>query len=199
MRSLIAGLVLALMADPATAQQRIPPEQAQNDAKFLAGKAAHLDPLPLRIYPAPDNAMGWRLGEWEVLILPDKDLSDATLPKVGKDPTPVAQLWCRNLAPVIEGKATAKDKLRIVKVGDQKPARTLFLLGMRKTAAGSYELLIYGNGQAPLLILPLQEANEKLDLPIRVLLNRVSEDRVQLAINVLGEYRARLAVAQQPP
>jgi hypothetical protein len=111
----------------------------------------------------------------------------------------VAQLWCRNLAPVIDGKAIAKDKLRFVKVGDQKPARTLFLLGMRKTAAGSYELLIYGNGRAPLLILPLQEANEKLDLPIRVLLNRVSEDRVQLAINVLGEYRARLAVAQQPP
>ena len=141
-----AALVLAALAGLAAAQERIEPQEAQKFAKLFVEHAAKVGDLQLKLEPDADKPYGLKAGQVGAVVIPDKRLSQEALQKVGKDVTPVGQLWVRNMTAVAKDQPVGNDRLRIVTVtadGKDHPL-PLFLLGVRKQADGALELVVYG-------------------------------------------------------
>jgi hypothetical protein len=198
MRTTITAASLLLLAGALLAQERVPAEDAQKAGKQLAEQSAKLDvPAQVKVEPDADKAFAIHHEKVAALVMPDKKLSADTLSKAGKDVVPVGQLWMRRMVPVVEGKSTVNDKLRMIKITikDEEEPLPLCLLGVRKKGDG-LELLVYGKDKEPLLTLPLTKADARQDLPIEFDGKKNDNDTATLTINLLGKYEAKLIVAK---
>jgi hypothetical protein len=196
MRTTVVALSVLLFAGAGLAQERLPAEDAQRFGKRLAQCSANLDsPVQVKVEPDADKALAMRGKQVGALVMPDKNLSADALDKAGKDVLPVGQLWLRRLVPVIDGKETAKDQLRIINVQakDEEEPLPLCLLGVRKKGDG-LELLVYGNHKEPLLTLPLTKADSKYDLPIELDGKKNENETGTLTLRFFGKYEAKLLV-----
>src|SRR5262245_58840078 len=134
MKHLVSCLSLVLLTGLLTAQERVPHDKAQQIAKLLLEatskeKDADRD-LAWRLDGDADKPCAIHKGDYAAMVIPDKKLALKTTP----DPRPVAQLWMKNLAPAIDGKVVANEKLHILKVTAEGEEHSLpfFQLALRE-------------------------------------------------------------------
>jgi hypothetical protein len=197
--SALFGLLLTtLMVGPAGAQ-----ETTVNDVEvklvgiLFAEKAKGLPDLPIKSDVDPRKARAFRSGEHGALIMPERGLSAATFADAGKEPKPVGQLWTHKITPLIDGQAAPDDKLLLVsaEVRDEDRSFALFLLGVRKGDDGKPELLVFGKGAEPILVIPMAGEASAEDPPLEISGKRVDDSSGELALLIVGKHRAVIRVA----
>jgi hypothetical protein len=197
MRHLLAALSLFALAGVASAQDRIPADEAQRIARLLIETSDKANDLPLKVEADADKPVGIRHGDIGTMIIPDKRLTAEMIDKAGPEVTPVAYHWFRKIAPARDGKVTANAKLRILTVNANGEDLMLPLctLGVRKGSAGP-ELVVLGKDKEPLVTVPLKKVETQQELPIEIE-GRKEDDTGVLTINLFGKYRAELKVMEQ--
>jgi hypothetical protein len=157
MKSAVAVGFVLVLAGAASAQERIPHEDALKYAGLFVEKSAKASDLQIKVEPDAKKPYGLHQENMGTMAIPTKTLSAETLRNVGKEVTPLAQLWARNLTLVHKDLPVANDRLRLmtISIDDQEHTLPLFLLGARKKEDGSLELLVYAKGKAPILSVPL--------------------------------------------
>lgn len=191
--ALLFGAVSMLMA-----QDRIPEEAALKYAKLFV-KQAKIENPQIAVEPDVEKPYGFRAGEGGALAIPDKNLSEDTVAKATDKPVPVAQLWMRRMTLVVDEKAAPNDRLRLVtvKVNEEEHALPMFLVGASKKANGTLQLLIYGKDQKPLLSLPLEKIDGKVEAPVEIDGKKADDTRGDVTVRLLGKYQAKFKVAPQ--
>lgn len=202
-RRMVPALGLALAAallaaaGTARAQERIPTEEAQKIAKALAEQATKLDGLPLKTGEVDtDKPFAVRQDRFGAMAVPTKGLRPEQIGDAGKEITPIGQLWMRNLAPIVSAGPAPEGKLQTVKfeANDQTVSVTLYLMGVRKTAKGDLELVVFGKDKEPLLTSPIDKAESAQSYPIE-LEGREDGDGGMITFFLSGKFRTNLKVA----
>jgi hypothetical protein len=182
-------------------QERLPKDLTLRAAQVLAAEAAKLGDLPLQTRLDVPKAWGARAGQRAAILIPDQRLTEAALLKAGEEITPIGQLWLKDWAVAVAGQEPARDKQRIVTftTGGQNHQVGLCLLGVRKNAEGTLELVLIAKDRAPLLTVPLRSGEAKQECPIELAVKKGEKTKAALNLNVLGKYQAILELAPQAP
>jgi hypothetical protein len=199
MKRLLVGLALLACVGTTLAIDRIPPEEAKRIAKLLAETAANADNLPAKVEVDAEKPSGIRANEVGLMIIPARDLSEATLEKAGKDVTPIGHLWMRSVVPQRDGRVLTNDEIRILKVQTDNNELLLpfFIVGVRKGDKG-LELVLLGKDQKPVIVAPLKKAEVNAEMPIDLEGKRGDGEQTGvLTINILGKYQTTVTVGHQ--
>jgi hypothetical protein len=86
-------------------------------------------------------------------------------------------------------------KLIAVNYKESEVRVVLCVLGVRRTAAGELELLVYGQGKEPLLTLPLKKQEVKQEFPLEFDAERTG-DGARITLKLVGKYTASFQVAE---
>src|SRR5262249_52451450 len=175
-------------------------DEARRLAKLImTAAAAKKVKLPLDVQPDTDKPYAKRKDEYGAMFLPDKRLTAELLEKAGKDLVPVALLWTHRLGPVSGGKVVSSKKLQDlpVTVKDEAVNLTVCCVGVRKGAKDALEMVLLSRDQTPVLVLPLEKAESKQELPIEFLASIEGDDRAILTVKLLGKYRTKLTLGVQ--
>lgn len=199
MRQVLVLAVMVGVAGGAAAQERIPPDQAQQYARLMAETASKVAAPAVKTDVDAEKPFGLKHGEIGVLVIPERTLSEEALSKAGKTVVPVGQLWVRNLTLVLDGSAISNDRLQVLTVtaDNQDHRLPLFLLGARKGAKDALELVVYAKDKEPLAVVPLQKIQATQELPIELEGKRGDGETATLTLNLLGKYRAAVTVGRQ--
>jgi hypothetical protein len=195
---IIMGGLLTL-AGMSLAQERISDEDAQKYGRKGVELAAKEANLPIKIDANPDKSSGLKLDEVGVLIIPDKNVTEAALKNAGKDIVPLGQLWFRKLTFVLKDQPLPGDKLRKITFNSdgQDHEVVLSLLGVRKKNGTDLELVVYGPGKEPLAVYAVKNADIRQDLPIEMEAMPGDNDRGVLTLNIAGKYQVQMTLAKQ--
>jgi hypothetical protein len=177
---------------------RLPLEEAQRYARLCVEQALPLGDAQITTDVGAKKACATYGEGGGAMVLPDKKFFAKVLGKLGKDVTPVGQLWLRKWTLVVGGKAVPDEKLRIVtvKIDDKDRPMPLFLLGLRKGKKGP-ELVIYARENEPLAVLPLTKLKRDLELPLELQWSRGEKDVDGLTLSLAGEYEVKLGITRQ--
>lgn len=188
-------------APNAAANERLPSAQLAAAAKVLIDTSRRLDALPVRIDGDAAKAFGMRSGQRAAVIIPEQRLTAAALAGVGREVLPVGQLWLRDWTVILSGQAAAAEKVRSVDVsaGKQSTRLALYLLGVRKNAEGTLELVLYAQGSEPVAALPLQAAVAKQEVPIELETSQSERSVDTYSLGLLGKYRTTLGFTAPAP
>jgi hypothetical protein len=201
MRYLTGALVLLLgavaMADDV---ERIPLDRAQQFAKAFQEQVAKIDDLQIKPDVDTEKPSAFHAeNKYGAMAVPDRNLTEDTFTKAGKNVTPIGHLWTRNLAPATDGTVTPNAKLRLVTVSVDGNEHNLpfFLLGLQKNPDGKLMLLVYGKEKEPIVKVPLQKADKAGEVPIELDGKKGENESGILILNLLGKYEARITVKEQ--
>ncbi|MBI3849123.1 MAG: hypothetical protein HY298_02355 [Verrucomicrobia bacterium] len=199
MKKYLVVLAFTLSIVAAFAQEQIDRDQARRIAQRLTESFAKLDNIQFKMEADAEKPSAFAAGGGGILVIPDKKLTKESMTKVGAEILPLGQLWMLNIAPAPEGKATPKDKLRLVTVNaeNEEHKLPLCLLGVRKKA-DTLELVVYGKDKEPLLSTPLKKSQLNQELPVELTGEQTGDDSGVLTINVLGNYQATLKMVSKP-
>jgi hypothetical protein len=180
-------------------QEPVPQDEAQKAAMLLAEKTAKLDDTPFNIKLDPAKPVGVKAGDYGALIIPAAELKAEDLDKVGEKPTPLAQLWLRQLVPFVNGSAIADSDLRKVDItiDDRQYSLPLLLLGVAKGSGGKLELNVYTKGTKPALTIPLEKADDAAidsSNPITLDGRDNGDGTGAVILKILGKYEATVTV-----
>jgi hypothetical protein len=191
----VAVLLTGLVA--VQAQERLSREEALKYAFFLTADLKEMLQTPIPTDPDVKRPVAMKDADHGGMILPEAKLSADTFANVGKEATPVGQLWLVKLAPMNEGEVVPKTKLRTVHVraGDQEADVVCCALGVCKAANRGLELLIYGKDKEPLTRAPMKSIAGQQDNPIEMSCDR-KDDRALVTLKFLGKYEVTLAVTE---
>ena len=198
MKILAAMLGLAVVGGLAAApQNRVPSDEAKQFARLCLEQAAALTDAQLTAAADADKACAERGEGGGAMVVPAKQFNAAALAKVGKEVLPLGQLWFRKWTPVVAGKRTPADQLRMVNVTIDDKARPmpLFFLGVRR-GEKELELVVYAKDREPLLVLPLQAMDMGQELPLELEWQRGEKNVDTLTLNVAGKYRAVIPIGR---
>jgi hypothetical protein len=196
MKRLFGAAMIVLVIGVASAEERIPAEEAEKIAKLITGFASKEADLPFKTDLDTSAPFAMKEGERAAMIIPDKKLTVDTLAKAGKDVVPVGHLWFRKVAPVVGDSAIGNDKLRIVNVttdDGKEYALPLLLVGVRK-GKDAPELVFFGKAKEIVATVPLKAADAKQDTTIEYEVKRGEGMRGTLIFKLLGKYQAELPV-----
>jgi hypothetical protein len=195
MKQTIVALTLLTSLQFGLAQERISREEALKYAAVLGTDLKQLQGTPIPSSVDLKQPVALRDGEFAGMVLPEAKLTLETLAKAGDKITPLGQLWLLRLAPMSDGQAIPKDKLRIATI--ERDGETFSLpqcaLGVRRTSSGAMELLIFGKDKEPLLKVAIKEIDIKQDVPLDMDADRESES-AQITLKILGKYEAKFKV-----
>lgn len=200
MRYWIGALALLAAGVAMADVEKIPLERAQQFAKLFQEQVVKLDELQIKPDVDTEKPSAFQAeNKYGAMVVPDRNLSQETFSKAGKDVTPIGQLWTRNLAPAVDGVATPNAKLRLVTVSVDGNDHTLplYLLGLRKDDGGKLELLVYGKDKEPLVKVPLTKMDAPHELPIEADGKKGENETGQIILNLLGKYQAQIIVKDQ--
>ncbi len=195
MKPILLTLVTLATIQLATAQERLPREEALKYAAAVTADTRQLAGAPIATDPDAKQPVALREGEYGGLVLPQKNLSAESLkPTQAQSVAPVGLLWLHNLAPMKYGQAIAPDKLRLVTVYADGGYATVpqCALGVRQTSDGGLELLVFGKSAEPLLSVPLRSITSTQELPIELAAER-EYDSGRITVKILGKYQATFA------
>jgi hypothetical protein len=197
MKLATAAVCLLTTLQLGVAQERVPREEALKAAALISA-----DPKQMQGTPIPSNVdlkqpVAMRDGEFAGMVLPEAKLSLDAFTQAGDKIVPVGQLWLLRLAPVVDGAAVPKEKLRLATIEHDGETHTLpqCTLGARKTSSGGLELLIFGKSKEPLLKVALKTIDAKQDMPLDMDADRGSES-AEVTLKILGKYEAKFKVTQ---
>lgn len=196
-RSLIIAAVLSAL-QVASAQERLPREEALKYARLVSADAAPLQgtPIPTRVDLTQPVAM--RDGDFGGMVLPEAKLTADAVAKADDQVVAIGQLWLLRLTLKQDGEAVPAEKLRLanVKTGDGDEVKLpQCALGVQRNSAGKLDLLVFGKDKTPLLKSPLKEVETKQETPLEVDAERGS-DGAQVSLKILGKYEAKFTVTE---
>src|SRR5262249_20403394 len=144
MKHLGVAVALLSFASFATAQERVPAQDAQKFARMFAENAAKINDAQLKTTVDADKAFAMKKDDHAALVIPDKNLSADALAKAAKDATPIGQLWFHKVAPMVNNQVAENNAMRLVTITHDGQDHTLplFFLGVRKKG-DDLELLVY--------------------------------------------------------
>jgi hypothetical protein len=190
--------VLALaVTSVASAQERVPTEQAQQIAKVLTQAAEKQADLPLKLEPDTDKPFAVRQEQFGAMAIPAKGLSADAIAKAEKEVVPIGQFWMRSLIPTIDGAPAAASKVRsiTIEVEENKVDVTFYQLGVRKGEKGDLELIVYGAGKDPLVTKTLEKADSAQSYPIELEGREDDNNTGLITLFISGKYRAIIRVS----
>jgi len=199
MRILMVGALVWCIVGMVLAQDnRLPQDEARRFAKLCVEQTSLTDPQ-IKTDVDPDKACAEKGEGGGAMVIPDKKLSKEAIRKAGKGIVPVGQLWLRKWTTVVKGKATPKDKLRVmtVKIDDKDRPMPLLLLGIRQTGENDWELVVYVKDGEPQQVLPLKKLDQIQGLPVELEWQRGEKNVDGLTITILGQYQAVLSITRQ--
>jgi hypothetical protein len=188
-------LTLGTALNRLPAQEQLPREQALKYAFAVSVNLEQLQGTPIATDVDVKRPVVLRDGEYGGMFLPEAKLTAEAIAKAGEKVIPIGQLWLHKLTPMRDGQGIAAEKLRMAKVTGADGTEVELpqcTLGMRRNAAGSLELLLYGKSTEPLLTVPASAAGEAAGAGIG--LEAVRDDNGgQLTITLFGKYKAKLS------
>lgn len=195
--SLVVAVLGSTLAS-ALAQEVLSREEAMKYAFLVAQHEPSASQSPIAVDSDLKRAFGAHEDEYGALVLPETKLSPATFESAaGRDIIPVGQLWLRKLTPQVDGSAVEPSVLTMVSIPhDGESHRVpLCLLGARKTAGGSWELLVFGKSKEPLLKVPMTAKTSSQSLPVELRGERES-DGGKLTVRLVGRFEATVPVTE---
>lgn len=194
MKRILPGLALLGVLSLASAQEKLTTDEALPYARAVS---KHLGGTPIATDVDTEQPAAVRDGEYGGMVLPQKNLKLEALAKAGEAAVPIGQLWLKQLTPMHNGEAVAKDKLRLVTVsGDgQEITAPQCVLAVRKNNGGSLELLVFGKGKEPVVTVALKPLDATQSLPIDLAAEREG-DTGKVTVKILGKYQATLTVTE---
>jgi hypothetical protein len=197
---MLLGAVALGAWNPATAQERIPTEEAQRIARGLTERAGELANLPYKTEVDTEKPFAVRQDRFGAMAIPIPGLKAETFAEAGAEAKPIGHFWMRNLTPVIEGAPAPESKLRTetFNTNDQMVALTFYVLGVRKTDSDKLELLFFTNGKEPILSLPIEQGDTAQSYPIEMEGREDENETGLITLYLSGKYRANLRVAPTP-
>jgi hypothetical protein len=191
MRLLVAIVVLFSGFSLAYAQESVSRQEALKAAFAVSADLKVMLDTPIPTDPDVKRPVAIHAGERGVMVLPETKLNADVLAKMGKEVTPIGQLWLLSIAPQVDGQVVEGPRLRIVTVGTEKGSKKVVLCALGIRRAGDHqELLVYGKEKEPLLRAPLTAISAPQDDPIEVSV----DDGGQVTLKILGKYAATFAV-----
>ncbi len=177
------------------AQEQLPREQALKYAYAVSVNLEQLQGTPIATDVDLKRPVVLRDGEYGGMFLPEAKLTAEAIAKAGGKVVSIGQLWLHKLTPMRDGRGIASEKLRLAKVTGEDGTEVQVpqcALGMRRNAAGSLELLLYGKSAEPLLAVPVSSVEENTE-PGIVLEAERSDDGGRLTVIFFGKYKAKLS------
>lgn len=188
-------LTLGAALNSLPAQEQLPREQALKYAYAVSLNLEQLQGTPIATDVDLKRPVVLSDGEYGGMFLPEAKLTAETIANAKDKVVPIGQLWLHKLTPMQDGQGIVSEKLRMAKVTDQDGVEIRVpqcTLGIRRNAAGSLELLLYGKGTEPLLAVPMSSAGEKAGPGIVLEAERVN-NAGQLTVILFGKYKAKLS------
>lgn len=178
------------------AQERAPIEEARKAAQLIKEGMADVTDKPLKIEIDLEKPQVLKAKDIGILVVPPKDFSEKSLAKLGKEVTPIGEMWMLRIVPAVDGKSVASDKLRHVSVTgkDQTFNLSFYQLGAQKNDKDGLDLVIYSKDKKPLLTVPLQKSDATQEFPLELDGRKEGESSGVLTINVVGKYKANVSV-----
>ncbi len=194
--TLLTLTVLGTLAS-ASAQEKLPREEALKYAFIVAGDLKQLQATPIPTDVDVKQPVVIHDGDFGGMVLPEAKLNADAIAKAGEKIVPLGQVWLLKLTPMKDGEAVAASKLRMVTLsheGDQAKVAQC-ALGAQRNSSGALELLVFGKDQEPVVKVPLKTMDAKQDVPIDLSAERES-DSGKVTLNILGKYTATVSVTQ---
>jgi hypothetical protein len=187
--------LVALSGSAIQAQEALPRDEALKAAFALCRDLPKMLGTPIPTDPDVKRPVAIHADSRGLMVLPETRLSLDVLAKSGPDAVSIGQLWLLKIVPSVDGRAVKADRLQIVTIKDneKETAVALCALGIRKTAEGRLELLVYGKEKQPLLHVPLANASGKQENPIEIAI-QPEGDGATVTLNILGHYTASVSV-----
>jgi hypothetical protein len=189
-------LAFAAASFTAPAQEPVQPEEAVRIAHKLTETVGNPSDAPFTTDVDADKPNGIKAGGAGFMVLPDRKLTTDALEHTATAVTPIGQLWTLQATVAANGKATANDLLRFVKVGEGEKSRKvqLYYLGATRNEAGELQVSIFAKDKTqPILRVPLTKAaNTSQSSPLEIDGRKKDEDTGILVIHILGEYAAEV-------
>jgi len=197
MKNTIIALTFITTLQLGFAQERLSSQEALAYAAIVGTDVKQLKGTPIPSNVDLKRPVVLRDGEFGGMVLPETTLSLENLAKAGDNLTPVGQLWLLRLAPMNDGVAISGDRLRVATVEYDGETYKVpqCALGVRRTASGGMELLIFGKGKEPLLKVALKQVMAKQDAPLDLVTDRDS-DSAEITLKILGKYEAKFRVTE---
>lgn len=192
-RIIIASAILGVVSFT-FAQKKLSTDEALPYAQAVS---RHLQGTPIATDVDPDQPVVVRDSEFGGMVLPQKNLKLETLTKAGGVAVPVGQLWLKQLTPMHNGEAVAKEKLRLVTVrGDgEEVTAPQCALAVRRNAGGTLELLVFGKDKEPIVTAALKPLDITQTSPIDLAAEREG-DVGKVTLKILGKYQTTLSVTE---
>ena len=195
--SIVVACIGSTLAS-ALAQEVLSREEAMKFAFLVAQHEPSASQIPILVDSDLKRAFGAHEDEYGALVLPETKLSPATFESAaGRDVLPVGQLWLRKLTPQVDGSGVESSALTMVSIPLEGESHRvpLCLLGARKTAAGGWELLVFGKAKEPLLKVPMTARTSAQSLPVELRGERES-DGGKLTVRLVGRFEATIPVTE---
>jgi hypothetical protein len=190
---LIASLIASLAA--AQAQEQLSRQESLKYAFVVSADLAAMLKTPIPTDPDVKRPVAIHDGDYGGMVLPEYKLRAESFSKANKDVAPVGQLWLLKLVPMNDGQAVPPSKLRLVEASSEEGRATVpcCALGVRKTADGGLELLVFGKDKEPILRAPIQTITRQQENPIEMSAER-KDDGGLVTLRFLGKYEASFMV-----
>lgn len=197
MKTAIQLIFLVALAFSGFSQEPISREVAVRIATYLNFDLSQFKETPIPTDGDTKRPVGLRLEEYGGLIVPETKLSADTFFKIGKEVVPVGQLWLRRIAPLKNDEPINEEKLRLVPVSyeGRQDKVCLCLLGARKNADGTLELLIYSKEKEPLITVPMKKIDVAQENPIEISAE-VDQNTAVVTLKIVGKYEASFKVGE---
>jgi hypothetical protein len=190
-------LLAAFIAGVTTsqAQEQIDRQEALKYAFFVSANLPEMLKTPIPTDPDVKRPVAVRDGDYGAMVLPESKLSVKVFSIAGEEVAPVGQLWLYKVVPMTEGQSVPAGKLRMVEVhaGDDAATVPCCALGVRKTAEGGLELLVYGKDKEPVLKAPIHAISRQQANPVEMSAER-KDDGGLVTLSFLGKFEASFMV-----
>ena len=189
----LAALIASLAA--AQAQEQLSRQDSLKYAFAVSADLAAMLKTPIPTDPDVKRPVALHDGDYGGMVLPECKLRAEVFSKASKEVAPVGQLWLLKLVPMNDGQAVPPSKLRMVEASSEEGRATVpcCALGVRKTADGGLELLVFGKDKEPILHAPMKSISRPQEEPIEMSAER-KEDGGLITLRFLGKYEASFMV-----
>ncbi len=189
----ITTVIASLAA--AQAQEQLSRQDSLKYAFVVSADLAAMLKTPIPTDPDVKRPVALHDGDYGGMVLPECKLRAEVFSKAGKEVAPVGQLWLLKLVPMNDGQAVPASKLRMVEASSEEGRATVpcCALGVRKTADGALELLVFGKDKEPVLRAPVKTISRQQEDPIEMSAER-KDDGGLITLRFLGKYEASFMV-----
>ncbi len=191
------ALALISALHSASAQEKLTRDEALGYARAVGADAKQLTATPIATDVDVNQPVALKDEDYGGMVLPQKQLTVDAIARAEKSPVPIGQLWLHKLAPMRNGEVVSQNDLKLVTVradGDEATVPQC-ALAVRRSDAGTLELLVFGKAKEPLLHVPLKAMDRAQTTPIDLDAEREG-DVGKLKIRILGKYEATVPLTE---